>query len=167
MLVVYQLYSLQIKAVHTRNDATTTTIIKYGILFAMKDDTYRPKVRVKRSVCGLGLFAEEDITRGQLIIEYTGERISDKEATRRGGQYLFGVTDDLYIDGKGREHTARYINHACKPNAEAEHDEEDDRIYIRAKRKINAGEEITYHYGTEFFTHIIAKKGCQCINCQE
>ncbi len=100
------------------------------------DDNYRPKVVSKRSSAGLGLFAGEDIKKGQLIIEYTGERITDEEADRRGGKYLFIVTDTLVIDGKGRENTARYINHACKPNAEAEHDEEDDRIYIRAKKNI-------------------------------
>ena len=131
----------------------------------MPDDSYRPKVRVGRSSAGLGLFAEEDIPKDQLIIEYTGERISEDEANERGGQYLFTVTDELVIDGKGRENTARYINHACRPNAEAEHDEDDDRIYIRAKKKITQGEEITYHYGKDFFDRIIKKKGCQCATC--
>lgn len=131
----------------------------------MIDDTYRPKVAKKRSSAGLGLFAEEVIQKGQLIIEYTGERISDEEADRRGGQYLFVVTDSLVIDGKGRENIARYINHACKPNAEAEHDEDEDRIYIRAKKNIKAGEEITYHYGKDFFNRIIKPKGCKCRSC--
>jgi uncharacterized protein len=133
----------------------------------MIDDSYRPKVKVKRSTSGLGLFALETISPGQLIIEYTGERISDAEADRRGGQYLFIVTDHIVIDGKGREHTARYINHACRPNAEAEHDEDEDRIYIRAKKTIKTGEEITYHYGRDFFKRIIAPKGCRCVSCSK
>ncbi len=132
----------------------------------MIDDNYRPKVAKKRSSAGLGLFAAEDITKGQLIIEYTGERITTEEADRRGGQYLFVVTDELVIDGKGRENTARYINHACKPNAEAEHDEEDDRIYIRAAKNISSGEESTYDYGKDFFNQIIKQKGCQCQGCR-
>ena len=131
----------------------------------MTDDNYRPQVIVKRSSAGLGLFAAEPIKKDQLIIEYTGDRISSEEADRRGGQYLFEVTDDLTIDGKGRENTARYINHACKPNAEAEHDEDEDRIYIRAKRAIKPGEEITYHYGKDFFERIIKDKGCKCATC--
>lgn len=131
----------------------------------MTDDTNRPTLAKKRGSSGLGLFALEPIKRGQLIIEYTGERISMDEADRRGGQYLFIVTDTLVIDGKGREHTARYINHACTPNAEAEHDEEDDRIYIRAKRRIEPGEEITYDYGPDFFNQIIKPKGCKCGSC--
>lgn len=131
----------------------------------MHDDSYRPVVKVKKSSAGLGLFAQEPISKGQLIIEYTGERITEDEANRRGGRYLFDVTDNLVIDGKGRENTARYINHACKPNSEAEHDEEEDRIFIRAKKKIQAGEEITYHYGKDYMKQIIGPEGCRCATC--
>ncbi len=131
----------------------------------MNDTSARPLVTVKRSSAGLGLFADEEIKRDELIIEYTGERITQEEANKRGGRYLFEVTDDLVIDGKGRENKARYINHACKPNCEAEHDEEDNRIYIRAIKKIRAGEEITYHYGKEYMKEIISKEGCQCSSC--
>ena len=129
-------------------------------------DDYRPQVKVKRSSAGLGLFAAEDIFKEQLIIEYTGDRISEEEANRRGGRYLFEVTDDLVIDGKGRENIARYINHSCLPNAEAEHDEEEDRIYIRARKKIKAGEEITYDYGKVYIEEIIGPEGCLCSKCQ-
>ncbi len=132
----------------------------------MTDETYRPKVQVKRSSAGLGLFAAEDIKKEQLIIEYTGDRITQDEANQRGGRYLFSVTKDLVIDGKGRENTARYINHACKPNAEAEHDDEEDRIYIRARKNIKAGEEITYDYGKEYMREIIGPEGCRCATCQ-
>jgi len=131
----------------------------------MPNDDYRPKVKVKRATAGLGLFAEEDIVKEQLILEYTGERISEEEANRRGGRYLFQVTPELVIDGKGRQNTARYINHSCKPNADAEHEEDEDRIYIRARRKIKAGEEITYDYGKEYVKEIIGPEGCQCTSC--
>ena len=133
----------------------------------MSDDSYRPAAKVKRSSAGLGLFAMEDIPKEQLIIEYTGERITEEEANRRGGRYLFEVTDELVIDGKGRENTARYINHACEPNAEAEHDEEDDRIYIRACKNIKAGDEITYSYGEMYVRDIIGPEGCRCAKCQK
>ena len=131
----------------------------------MPSDRYRPKVKVKKSSTGLGLFAEEDIPREQLIIEYTGERISTDEADRRGGLYLFTVNEKLVIDGKGRENMARYINHACKPNAEAEIDERAKRIYIRACRKIKVGEEITYDYGKEYFDDIFKANKCKCADC--
>jgi len=133
----------------------------------MIDEKYRPEVKVKRSSAGLGLFTAEDIRKDQLIVEYTGDRITAEEADSRGGKYLFEVTDDLVIDGSGRENIARYINHGCKPNAEAEHDEEDDRIYIRAKKKISAGEEITYHYGKTYMKEIIGPAGCKCSACSK
>ena len=129
-------------------------------------DVPYPHVQVKRSCAGLGLFAAEDIKKNQLIIEYTGDRIDEAEADRRGGKYLFTVTDNLFLDGKGRQHTARYLNHSCRPNAEAEHETIEDRIYIRAKKRIPAGEEITYHYGQEYFKQLIEPVGCKCTYCQ-
>jgi SET domain-containing protein len=131
----------------------------------MSNDLYRPEVTVKRSSAGLGLFAQEDIKKEQLVIEYTGERITETEANKRGGRYLFEVTDDLVIDGKGRENKARYINHACRPNCEAEHDEEDDRIYIRASKNIKKGDELSYHYGKVYMKEIIGPEGCICSTC--
>lgn len=131
----------------------------------MPNDNYRPKVKVKRSSAGLGLFAEEDIPRGQLIVEYTGERISSDEADRRGGLYLFTVNKDLVVDGKERKNISRYINHSCRPNAEAEIDDEEDRIYIRARKKIKKDEEIAYDYGKEYTVDMFKEKPCQCAAC--
>lgn len=131
----------------------------------MPDDSFRPKVKVKRSSAGLGLFADEQIVKDQLIIEYTGERISSEVADKSSGLYLFTYNDDIVVDGKGRENTARYINHSCSPNAEAEIDEEDEAIYIRAIKNIKKGEEINYDYGKEYFDEHIKPKGCKCATC--
>lgn len=132
------------------------------------NENYRPAVEIKDGIEGEGLFAGETISKGQLIIEYTGERINDAESERRGGRYLFEVKKDLVIDGTHPSHTARYINHACSPNAEAEHDEADDRIYIRAAKKIRQGEEITIDYGTEYMKDILVPDGgCQCRDCTQ
>ena len=124
-------------------------------------------VRIKRGLAGLGLFAVKEFKKGEQIIEYTGERITREEADKRGGKYLFEVTDSLVIDGKDRSNLSRYINHSCRPNAEAEHDESEDRIYIIAKKKIKPGEEITYHYGREYFKIMIKPYGCKCEHCSK
>ena len=126
---------------------------------------YRPSVDVKKASAGLGLFAGEDIPEGTLIIEYTGERITPQEADRRGGRYLFAVNDNLVIDGTDRKYTARYINHSCEPNAEAEHEVTEDRIYIRALQNIKKGEEITFDYGEDYTTSSYMKDGCKCRKC--
>ncbi len=124
------------------------------------------RVRVKKSSAGLGLFADRDFTKGQRIIEYTGERITADEANRRGGRYLFELNDRFTLDGKGREHTARYANHSCVPNAYAEMNASETRVFIVAKRAIKAGEEITYDYGKEYFDdYMEGGKKCLCAKC--
>lgn len=123
------------------------------------------KYIVKKASAGLGLFALVDFKKGELIIEYTGERISEAEANRRGGKYLFELNDKWTIDGKGRENTARYLNHACKPNCEPELDDKERHIYIYAKKNIKAGEELTYNYGKVYFDDLIGKYNCLCASC--
>lgn len=124
------------------------------------------KVVVKRSSAGLGLFAAAPFTKGDLVIEYTGEVITDDEAQRRGGKYLFELNDKWTIDGKGRGNIARYINHSCKPNCEPELTEDEKQVFIYAKRKIAPGEELTYNYGTDYFKRVIKPHGCRCTRCK-
>lgn len=122
-------------------------------------------VQTKKSQSGLGLFALRDFKKGEMIIEYTGEKITEEEANRRGGKYLFELNDNWTIDGKGRENLARYINHSCKPNCYPELDDEEEHIYIYAKRNIKAGEELAYHYGKFYFNELIGKDNCKCTGC--
>lgn len=129
--------------------------------------TTAPKYIVKKSSAGLGLFAAAPFKKGDLIIEYTGERITEAEANRRGGKYLFELNDDWTIDGKGRENTARYLNHACKPNCEPELSEDETQVFIYAKRNIKPGEELTYNYGKMYFDEYIGKENCRCAACVE
>lgn len=124
-----------------------------------------PHLKVKRGINGLGLFTTEPITKGTFVIEYTGEVITSDEANHRGGQYLFELNDDWTIDGRGRENTARYINHSCRPNCEPELSNDERHVYIHTKRHIKAGEELTYNYGKTFWKEYIEPKGCCCIKC--
>ncbi len=126
-----------------------------------------PTLRVKRSKAGLGLYALTEFKRGDFIVEYTGEHITDEEADKRSGKYLFILTKDLVIDGRGRSNIARYINHSCKPNAEAELDLDELKVRILARKKITAGEEITYDYGKEYWNHHIRPFGCRCQKCED
>ena len=122
------------------------------------------KYAVKRSATGLGLFASEPIPAGRRIIEYTGPLVSNEEVERRKtGKYFFGVNSKWSIDGSPRGNTARYINHSCRPNAEAI--VSGRRVWIWSKRKIRAGEEITYDYGREYFDDHIRPAGCRCAKC--
>lgn len=119
---------------------------------------------VRRSAAGLGLFALESIPAGKRIIEYIGPLISNEEVERRKrGRYFFGVNSKWSIDGSPRANTARYVNHSCRPNAEAI--VSGRRVWIWSKRNIKAGEEITYDYGKEYFEDYIRPAGCRCVKC--
>ena len=93
-----------------------------------------------------GCFTLEDIPKGTVVLEYTGERITKEEGDRRydgrSFTYLFGIGDGaVVIDGHGM---AMFVNHSCDPNCEV--DEVDGRIFIRTVRNLHAGEELTYDY---------------------
>ena len=122
---------------------------------------------VKRGTHGLGLFTTVPFKKGDFVIEYTGDKITEDEANRRGGQYLFTLNKVWVIDGKGRHNLARYINHSCRPNCYPEIDDAEEHIMIYAKRTIAPGEELTYNYGPEFFKTHVKSKGCRCIKCTE
>lgn len=119
------------------------------------------QVKVKRGIDGLGLFALENIKKGEKIIEYVGNLLlGELEADSKINMYLFEVNKNKTIDGSPRWNTARYINHSCKGNAESEISK--GRVYVLATKNIKEGEEITYDYGEEFFKEYIKPKGCRC-----
>ncbi len=102
----------------------------------------------KSSIHGTGGFAKVSIPRGTRIIEYVGERITKAESLLRceaDNEYIFTLTDETDLDGNVDWNLARYINHSCSPNCEAEMD--DEKIWIVANRDIAVGDEITFNYG--------------------
>ena len=129
----------------------------------MKSQETTFKLDVKKSSAGLGLFAGEKIKKGTKIIEYIGEKVTAEEANRRGGKYLFELNSKWTIDGTNRKNIARYVNHSCAPNCEA--DVQRGRIFIIAKKNIEPGDELLYDYGTEYFDEHIKPNGCRCADC--
>lgn len=121
--------------------------------------------KVKKSKAGLGLFTNKPYKKGDLIIEYTGETITENEANVRGGKYLFQLNKEFVIDGKERKNLARYINHSCRPNTYPELNENETQVHIYAKKKIAIGDEITYNYGKDYFERILKPLGCRCEKC--
>jgi uncharacterized protein len=107
----------------------------------------------KSGIHGRGVFATQPIAKGERLVEYKGERITWQQAERRYPidpvpyhTFLFEVGDGTKcLDGARGGSTAKWINHACKPNCEAVEDE-DERIYIETIRAIRPGEELTYDY---------------------
>jgi SET domain-containing protein len=103
-------------------------------------------------IAGRGVFALRTLRKGMRILEYTGERISHAEASRRYNDdqaelahvVLFTVDRRTVIDGGAGGGDARFVNHSCQPNCEALNEE--GRIFIFALRTIRAGEELAYDY---------------------
>jgi len=123
--------------------------------------------RVGRSETGLGLFATKRIKRGAYIATYRGRRITTAESDRRearGARYMFELNKRWVIDGSPRWNVARYINHACRPNAKPVGRK--GGIVIVALRPIEPDEEITYDYGREYLKSFLTGGGCRCAACR-
>jgi uncharacterized protein len=131
------------------------------------------RIQVRRSgIHGKGVFALKALTKGETVIEYTGEVITWREALRRhphdpsdpNHTFYFHIDDKNVIDAKFGGNAARWINHACRPNCEA--DEQEGRVFIKALRKIAPGEELFYDYGLtidERYTPALKKQyPCRC-----
>jgi SET domain-containing protein len=108
--------------------------------------------RVGRSRTGLGLFATKPIKKGSKIIRYFGPLLDSKKKKDDAieNKYLFELNNRWTIDGSVRKNIARYINHACKPNAESDVAAQ-RKVFIRAIKNIEPGEEINYDYGADYF----------------
>jgi uncharacterized protein len=125
--------------------------------------------RVGRSRTGLGLFATKPIKKGAKIVRYFGPLLDSKkkEDDAIENKYLFELNGRWTIDGSIRANVARYINHACKPNAESDVKPRKRKVIIRAIKNIEPGEEINYDYGTDYFKAYLKPIGCKCDACEK
>jgi SET domain-containing protein len=139
--------------------------------FPAKTSTRRIQVRTS-GVHGKGVFALQDIAKGDVIIEYKGEIISAQEAEDRHPHnpsdphhtFYFQIDDDRVIDALHGGNSARWINHSCVPNCKPS--VEEDRVMIKAKKDIAAGEELNYDYGLiidePITSKLMAQYPCWC-----
>ena len=81
----------------------------------------------KSSIHGRGAFARRPISHGEWIIQYKGEKITKKEAAKRGEHeektgrtYIFELNKRYDIDGASGGNEARFFNHTKQcPHCEA------------------------------------------------
>ena len=110
---------------------------------------------------GMGGFARKEIAAGTSIIEYVGEKIDKSESLKRcaaGNPGIFNLDEQWDLDGQVDRNPARFLNHSCAPNAEAELRE--GRIWIVACRAIRAGEEVTFNYSYDLIDY--REHPCRC-----
>ncbi|HYA74025.1 MAG TPA: SET domain-containing protein [Roseiarcus sp.] len=129
----------------------------------------RKPYRIGRSRTGLGLFATKPIKKGTQIVEYFGPLLDSRNEKHDAveNKYLFQINGRWTIDGSVRRNVARYINHACRPNAESDVRERKRKVFIRAIKNIAPGEEINYDYGKEYFNEYLKPIGCKCAACEK
>jgi len=132
----------------------------------------------KSQIHGWGVFAEEPISAGDMIIEYRGEIIGNAVADKREIEYEKAKLDDYMFridaytvcDATMLGNVARYINASCSPNCYTKivTAGENKRIVIYAKRDIHRGEELSYDYKFSLEYDPTKRIPCHCgsVECQ-
>ena len=121
------------------------------------------KVRIDNSTiqgAGKGLFAEEDIKRGQVILPVTGPRYSatEVETIHADNLYLLelndGSGDCIEVQGEARySNDAKGVNNIPGlVNNASFYSAEDHSMYLQATRRIPKGHEILVDYGKGYWT---------------
>jgi SET domain-containing protein len=120
-----------------------------------------PGLTIKTSkIHGRGCFATIRFARRKKVAEYTGERITNAEAERRGHRRVLrisGLDGRWSIDGSRGGNGTHYINHSCRPNCYMQ--TIGGRLIVLALRDIRAGEEITVDYVSTMHSD---RKRCTC-----
>ncbi|HEU0082158.1 MAG TPA: SET domain-containing protein, partial [Bradyrhizobium sp.] len=106
---------------------------------------------------------------GAKIVRYFGPLLDSRNKKHEGieNKYLFELNGRWTIDGSVRRNVARYINHACRPNAESDVSARRRKVVIRAIKNIEPGEEINYDYGSDYFKAYLKPIGCKCAACEK
>jgi hypothetical protein len=136
-------------------------VASFGATTSLTIDTLasrEPQLRFDRSgIHAWGVFADEDIAAGEMIVEYRGELIGNAIAEKRekeyetakiGSDYMFRVDAFNVCDATKQGNVARFINASCEPNCYTKIITLDGnkRIVIYAKLNISGGEEVCYDY---------------------
>jgi hypothetical protein len=140
-------------------DAGGTTVLR--MILDQCPVEFRPS-----PVHGTGGFATAVIQAGTRVIEYVGHKIEkhrSQEHCSNGNQYIFGLDENWDLDGDVEWNPARFLNHSCSPNCEAQL--VDGRIWIVARQAIRPGEEITFNYGYDLVDYRDHPCQCKSPNC--
>ena len=135
-----------------------------------------PKQIEKKPTSGMGdgLFARQNLKEGEYIVRYTGNITSEKPDSF--SDYVVSVNVESkkgkkikYIDGSNSHSLGKFANHSCVYNATFVElfakNNDVPQLWIRADKNITMFDEITVHYGNEFFNYIDEKYGCGCEKC--
>lgn len=110
---------------------------------------------------GWGVRTKQPIKKGEFILEYVGEVVSDQEFKQRMStlythdthHYCLHLDGGLVIDGHRMGGDGRFVNHSCQPNCEMQKWSVNGqfRMALFALRDIHPNEELTYDYNFSLF----------------
>lgn len=128
---------------------------------------------------GWGLLSKNALHKGDLILEYIGDVIDEKEKENRllewerdhpndPNFYIMSLRDQWYVDARVNANLSRFINHSCDPNCMLTQIVVNGYVRngIFAKKDIAAGEILSYDY--QFDTKQGDRFVCRCgaTNCR-
>ena len=117
---------------------------------------------IRRSkIQGKGLFTDAPIAARKKVGEFTGERVSVREARRRVRNakriVIVEISSTRAIDGSVGGGPFSFVNHSCDPNLFVRIAY--GRVELYALRRIHPGEELTCDYAE---SHHNGKLPCAC-----
>jgi hypothetical protein len=125
---------------------------------------------------GVGVFTTKAINKNDLIIEYIGEVITERECERRlrknyvseKHKYLMVMSQGLVIDATRKGNLARFLNHSCDPNCIVEEWKVRGQscMGIFALRDIKPQEELCFDYNFQRYGDEEQKCYCGSKNCR-
>ncbi|KAI3327146.1 SET domain-containing protein [Xylariaceae sp. AK1471] len=132
---------------------------------------------IKTSDRGYGIRANRCFQANQIIMEYTGEIITEEECDRRMNEkyqdnqcyYLMSFDQNMIIDATTGS-IARFVNHSCQPNCRMVKwivSGQPRMALFAGDRDITTGDELTYDYNFDpFSAKNVQKCLCGSPNCR-
>jgi uncharacterized protein len=96
----------------------------------------------RSAIDGSGLFARHALAEGEMVLVLGGTVIDDAELARLSRHSSLAVGEGINLL-QADDDPARYGNHSCDPNLWLA-----DEVTLVARRRIEAGEELTVDYAT-------------------
>lgn len=119
------------------------------------------KLELRKSpIQGMGLFAGENIERGELLVVWKGLYVNKKRAReyQKLGKLVMQWDDDLFSVEDSGSDDAYFINHSCDSNMWMR-----DAYSLISRKTINKGEELTADYALwEADENYISRWNCKC-----
>jgi hypothetical protein len=114
----------------------------------------------RSAIDGSGLFARRALAEGETVLVLGGTLIDDAELARLSRHSSLAVGEGINLL-QTDDDPARYGNHSCDPNLWLA-----DEVTLVARRRIEAGEELTVDYATMTVAPWQLECRCRAASCR-